>query len=264
MAVQYDPIAKDESLNTTELSPRNIADVLAEGLDDIAQAIGGGGGGGGHVIQNDSGTDMTQRAKLQFKDLSVTDDSGNDRTIVSASGKADKTDLTSIIATGSTNNTGSTIYSGERFYKDGVECTATADIASGATFTLGTNYSVPPKGWLNEKITHTVSNTATDVTVSGNCYQKGDLWLLELYVLGGSSNVTISGWQEKKVGTIANWNIGAKSWQRMCAPFFSAIDGSFGGSLSISASGEIGITAVSSAVTIKAGHYYLTNCSFIA
>lgn len=42
MAVQYDPIAKDESLNTTELTPRNIADVLAQELTGIASAITGG------------------------------------------------------------------------------------------------------------------------------------------------------------------------------------------------------------------------------
>ena len=35
MATQYDPIAKDESLNTTENPSRNIADVLAEGLADL-------------------------------------------------------------------------------------------------------------------------------------------------------------------------------------------------------------------------------------
>ena len=39
MATQYDPIAKDESLNTTEATPRNIADVLAEGLKGIEDAL---------------------------------------------------------------------------------------------------------------------------------------------------------------------------------------------------------------------------------
>lgn len=42
MAVQFDPIAKDESLNTTELAPRNVADVLAQELSGIASAISGG------------------------------------------------------------------------------------------------------------------------------------------------------------------------------------------------------------------------------
>lgn len=42
MAVQFDPIAKDESLNTTEPAQRNIADVLAQELSGIATAISGG------------------------------------------------------------------------------------------------------------------------------------------------------------------------------------------------------------------------------
>lgn len=42
MAVQYDPIAKDESLNTTESPSRNIADVLAQGLSGIQSAISSG------------------------------------------------------------------------------------------------------------------------------------------------------------------------------------------------------------------------------
>ena len=42
MATQYDPIAKDESLNTTENPSRNIADVLAEELARIVTALGGG------------------------------------------------------------------------------------------------------------------------------------------------------------------------------------------------------------------------------
>lgn len=36
----------------------------------------------GHVIQNNGGTDLTQRSKLQFKGLNVTDDSENGKTIV--------------------------------------------------------------------------------------------------------------------------------------------------------------------------------------
>ena len=39
MATQYDPIAKDESLNTTESPSRNIADVLAQELSNIANAL---------------------------------------------------------------------------------------------------------------------------------------------------------------------------------------------------------------------------------
>ena len=50
----------------------------------VTDIVGGGGGGGGHTIENASGTSMTQRDALQFKGgLSVSDDSTNDRTVVS-------------------------------------------------------------------------------------------------------------------------------------------------------------------------------------
>ena len=39
MATVTKPIALDESLNTTELAPRNVADVLAEELAKISGAI---------------------------------------------------------------------------------------------------------------------------------------------------------------------------------------------------------------------------------
>ena len=39
MATQYEPIVKDSTLNTTEQTPRNLADVLAEGLEDIANNV---------------------------------------------------------------------------------------------------------------------------------------------------------------------------------------------------------------------------------
>ena len=42
MATVYAPIAKDESINTTESPSRNIADVLAQGLSGIENAITGG------------------------------------------------------------------------------------------------------------------------------------------------------------------------------------------------------------------------------
>ncbi len=42
MATVYAPIAKDSSINTTESPSRNIADVLAEELSEIANAITGG------------------------------------------------------------------------------------------------------------------------------------------------------------------------------------------------------------------------------
>lgn len=44
---------------------------------------GGGGGSGGHTIVNENGTDMPAEGKLQFTgNVSVTDDSGNGKTVV--------------------------------------------------------------------------------------------------------------------------------------------------------------------------------------
>lgn len=49
---------------------------------DTEWANESGGGSGGHTIINSSGTSMTQRDGLQFSGLNVTDDSVNDKTVV--------------------------------------------------------------------------------------------------------------------------------------------------------------------------------------
>ena len=41
--------------------------------------------GGGHIILNENGSAMPQRSKLQFENCDVTDDSSNDKTVVTAS-----------------------------------------------------------------------------------------------------------------------------------------------------------------------------------
>lgn len=64
--------------------------------------------------------------------------------------KADKTDLASIQATGTTNTTGATITAGTYFYLNGTLVRAITDIASGASFTLNTNYQVVAAGALND------------------------------------------------------------------------------------------------------------------
>jgi len=63
--------------------------------------------------------------------------------------KADKTGLTDIFTTGSTNNSGGAIGAGVFFHKDGTLVQAKTAIASGATLTLNTNYEVPTAGALN-------------------------------------------------------------------------------------------------------------------
>lgn len=51
MATVTKPIALDESINTTELSPRNIADVLAQELSGIASAISSGSSIASYILR---------------------------------------------------------------------------------------------------------------------------------------------------------------------------------------------------------------------
>jgi hypothetical protein len=75
---------------------------------------------------------------------------------------ARKADLTNLDLTGTTNTTGSTISSGTYFYLNGVLVRAKKAIASGATFTLNTNYEVVTDGALNKSVIY-----ATDEHVVG-------------------------------------------------------------------------------------------------
>lgn len=58
-------------------------------------------------------------------------------------------DLTNIVATGTTNNTGATIVNGTYFYLNDVLCKATKNIAINDAFTQNTNYTVITAGGLN-------------------------------------------------------------------------------------------------------------------
>ena len=59
---------------------------------------------------------------------------------------ASREDIASIITTGSTNATGATITAGTYFYLNGTLVRALADIASGASYTLNTNYAAVTVG----------------------------------------------------------------------------------------------------------------------
>ena len=82
MATTTKPIALNESLNTTENTPRNIADVLADELDGIKQAINQSGSGNGHIIQNSAGANMPSENTMQFVDAHLSDDSVGGKTKV--------------------------------------------------------------------------------------------------------------------------------------------------------------------------------------
>lgn len=125
---------RDSTLKTTEQTPRNIADVLAEELAGIAGAIGN--------VGTDDYDDLTHRP--QINSVTLTGNKSADDLSLAMQG-----DLTSIKATGTTNATGATISKGTYFYLNGTLCQAKVDIASGATFTLNTNYEVVTAGGLN-------------------------------------------------------------------------------------------------------------------
>lgn len=164
---------RDTTLKTTEQTPRNIADVLADELAGIAQAIADGG--------STDYDDLTHRPEINSVTLTG-DKSADDLNL------AMQEDLTSIKATGTTNATGSTITSGTFFYLDGTLCKAKVDIADGATFTLNTNYEVVTAGGLNalnSNITTknraiTAASSIAQNTIS--CKQIGDLFIISGYV----------------------------------------------------------------------------------
>lgn len=55
-------------------------------MDTIDANLGGGGGSGGHTIIDPLGQNMPQRTGLQFIGANVTDDSVNDKTVVTITG----------------------------------------------------------------------------------------------------------------------------------------------------------------------------------
>lgn len=100
--------------------------------------------------------------------------------------KADQDDLASLNLTGTTNTSGSTITLGTFFYLNGTLVRAQTDIASGATFTLNTNYTIVTDGALNQPdIVEIIplSIIATDVISSlgqSRCYKIGRIVLLQV------------------------------------------------------------------------------------
>lgn len=153
MATVTKPMALDESMNTTESTSRNIADVLAQELSGIASAITGG------------------------------------------SDKANKTDIATVEPT----NTASRAYSvGELVYVNGNLYKVIRAIASGATFTVGTNIqSANVSGAIKElgvvkkgTLTFTTGADGTwagTVTIGGYPLNAGEL--LSAYLDRGSLSV---------------------------------------------------------------------------
>lgn len=124
--------------------------------------------------------------------------------LVTPSTKADKTDLSSIIQTGTASS--QAISSGTYFYLNDVLVRAKVAIANGATFTLNTNYEIITAGALNDIINRgsvkvTANGTKTNAQglnelfalidgtkMTGKSYLKKGAEIYHLYNLNPSSN----------------------------------------------------------------------------
>lgn len=100
---------------------------------------------------------------------------------------ANKTDISSIILTGTTNTSGSTITAGTWFYLNGEIVKAKVDIASNATFTLNTNYEKKTIGAeLAELNSNSMIRTITATTSGEGIIQVSDITGYK--VISGLSN----------------------------------------------------------------------------
>ena len=106
---------------------------------------------------------------------------------------ANKTDLTAIILTGTTNTSGNVISAGTWFYLNGTPCIAKVDIASGATFTEGTNYEEKTIGSALSELNSKSDTLLIQPTSSGETIhveQDWDILLCTVYIGTSSSIIT--------------------------------------------------------------------------
>lgn len=134
-------------------------------LDIIDANLGGGGGGGGHTIINPSGTAMAQRSGLKFTGgVTVTDDSGNNETVVNVVSGGSHTYSQTEQAIGTWIN-GATIY----------EC----------VYDLGSDISIPNNSWT---YVVTIPNIDKIIDCRGQ-YSGGSFYPLMAYHNGNDVNV---------------------------------------------------------------------------
>ena len=86
--------------------------------------------------------------------------------------KAERKDLTTIFATGTTNTTGAQINAGSFFYLNGVYCKAKTNIAASAAFTLNTNYKEVTVGAEIKAVENKDTSSFSVSTESGVSLQK--------------------------------------------------------------------------------------------
>ena len=188
--------------NQIKQSGEKIATItIDETTTDVYASAGGGGGGGAVDTVNGIAPDSNGNVTVDADHISDTSTTNKFVTATEKStwnGKQDaltftstpssrnkvvcvddlpnganKQDITSIVATGTTNNTGSTITKGQLFYLNGTLCKALSNIANGSAFTLNTNYAVKN---LNDELADRplkykyVQSRYNSATTAGNTY----------------------------------------------------------------------------------------------
>ena len=132
MAEITKPIALDESFNTTEGSPRNVADVLAQGIGDLVTV----------VSRISHQTTYDELSDLEDVNISAPTN-GNVLTYDGSkwvNGQGGGGSVEQMIAPVETSTTASQAYAiGEQFILNGTLYTATAAITAGGTITINGN-----------------------------------------------------------------------------------------------------------------------------
>lgn len=132
MAEITKPIALDESFNTTEGSPRNVADVLAQGIGDLVTVVSRIS----HQTTYDELSDL--------EDVNISAPTNGDVLTYDGSkwtnGQGGGGSVEQMIAPVETSTTASQAYAvGEQFILNGTLYTATAAITAGGTITINGN-----------------------------------------------------------------------------------------------------------------------------
>lgn len=132
MAEITKPIALDESFNTTEGSPRNVADVLAQGIGDLVTVVSRIS----HQTTYDELSDL--------EDVNISAPTNGDVLTYDGSkwvnGQVGGGSVEQMIAPVETSTTASQAYAiGEQFILNGTLYTATAAITAGGTITINGN-----------------------------------------------------------------------------------------------------------------------------
>lgn len=180
MAEITKPIALDESFNTTEGSPRNVADVLAQGIGDLVTVVSRIS----HQTTYDELSDL--------EDVNISAPTNGDVLTYDGSkwtnGQGGGGSTEQMIAPVETSTTASQAYAiGEQFILNGVLYTATAAITAGGTITIGGNCTTSDT--VTEQIQNIKQGESVSVTADG--VKTYATLFNELYALIDSTKLTV-------------------------------------------------------------------------